>query len=176
MIATILLLGALSQPCPAWTSETTPPRNIRVLIGHHVERVPFTLYVARVVSAEWNTVPTELRKAGAVAVKEYAWWKAMHPRSSRYGCFDVHSDTRDQIYRPSKTPPAYVWQAVRETWSWRVLRGGRLIQTGFRTGRVTTCARDVDGYHLFARSGAACAHLGWTARRILGTYYKGAVR
>ena len=185
MIPTLLLAALLTLPgptpplayngCSAWHSQTIPPRVIRVLIGHHVERVPFALYSARVVSSEWNTVPTELRKAGAVAVRQYGWWKAMRPRHSRYGCFDVHSTTQDQIYRSHKTPPDYIWAAVRQTWSWRVLREGRLVMTGYRTGRAVGCAGDVDGYHLFARSAARCARLGWGAQRLLSVYYNGRV-
>ena len=132
-------------------------------------------YSAIVLSSEFNTVPVELRKAGATAVKQYAWFKAMHPRPSKAGCFDVNDDTRDQIYRHHKTPPDYIWQAVRATWGWRVLREGRLISTGYRTGRAVGCARDVDGYHLFARSAARCARLGWSARNILERYYEGRV-
>lgn len=159
--------------CARHGSETTPPRTIRVrLTDRLIVRVPFLLYVARVVSSEWNTVPTELRKAGALAVKQYAWYKAMHPRRSTAGCFDVWDDTRDQIYRV-KSPPAYVWEAVAQTWPWRILRDGRLFQTGYRTGRPVACARDVTGWKLFARSATRCANAGWSAARILTTYYDG---
>lgn len=186
MIATAFLVAALLVPapapsivpasCPAWQSIETPPRYIRIRVSDRlIVRVAFPLYVARVVSSEWNTVPTELRRAGAVAARQYGWWKALHPRRSQAGCFDVYGDTRDQIYRV-KTPPDYVWAAVRATWSWRVLRSGRLIQTGYRTGRPALCARDIDGFHLFARSGARCANAGWGARRILAAYYQGHVR
>lgn len=164
-----------SNGCIRWTSTVTPPRRIRVLIDRSVVRVPFALYVSRVVSAEWNTVPTQLRLAGAQAVKQYGWWKAIRPRHSPAGCFDVHDDTRDQLYKV-KSPPDYIWDAVRATWSWRVLRDGRLVHTGYRTGRRVGCARDVDGYHLFARSAARCARLGWSARRILATYYDARVK
>lgn len=161
--------------CPAWHSSATPPRIIRVRISdRQIVRVPFALYVARVVSSEWNTVRPQLRFAGAVAVKQYAWVKAMRPRRSSAGCFDVWGNTRDQIYR-AKTPPLYVWTAVIATWSWRVLDHGRLISTGYRTGRPHSCAGDVDGFHLFARSASRCAALGWGPRRILAAYYRGRV-
>lgn len=159
-----------SNGCTRWTSEVTPPATIRVLIGTRVVRVGFALWVARVTSSEWNGVPTQLRLAGATATKQYGWVKTLHPRHSIYGCFDVHDDTRDAIYRP-KSPPARVWAAVRATWHWRVLREGRLVQTGYRTGSARRCAADVDGYHLKARSAAACARLGWTAGHILERYY-----
>lgn len=166
-------------PCQAWHSEVEPPRFVRVRESDRtVLRVPLMLYVARVVSAEWgHSVPYELRRAGAVVVKQYAWWKALHPRYSwQAGCFDVWGSTRDQIYRSWTIPNDMTWAAVESTWSWRVLRGGRLIMTGYRTGHKTLrCASDVDGYHLFARSGRRCAALGWGARSILATYYRGRV-
>ena len=185
MIRTLLLtLSLLAFPavvnaayngCSAWHSQTIPPRTLPVRLDFHpVVRVPFALYVARVVSSEWNSVHPTLRLAGAVAVKQYAWWKTLHPRHSRAGCFDVNDDTRDQIYRV-KTPPDYVWAAVRSTWGWRVLRDGRLVHTGYRTGRAVGCARDVDGWHLFARSARRCALAGWSARHILATYFNARV-
>src|SRR3990167_10400390 len=116
LIAALLAFPAVANAayngCSAWHSQTIPPRTIRVRLDfHHVVRVPFALYVARVVSSEWNSVHPTLRLAGAVAVKQYAWWKTLHPRHSRAGCLDVNDDTRDQIYRP-KSPPDYVWAAV----------------------------------------------------------------
>ncbi len=164
----------VDEPCAAWHSESTPPPTIRVRLDlRHVVSVPFALYVARVVSSEWNKVAPQLRLAGAVAVKQYGWWKTLRPRRSTAGCFDVWADTRDQIYRV-KSPPAYVWAAVRSTWPWRVLRAGRLVHTGYRTGQSRPCARDVDGYHLKARSAGRCAAAGWSAVRILERYYVGA--
>src|SRR3990167_90453 len=176
LIAALLAFPAVANAayngCSAWHSQTIPPRTIRVRLDfHHVVRVPFALYVARVTSSEWNTVPIELRKAGAVAVKVYAWFKAMHPRPSKAGCFDLNDDTRDQIYRPWKTPPAHVWLAVNQTWHWRMVRDGRLFQSGYRTGRKGPCGFDIDRYHLFARSAKRCANAGWSWAKILRTYY-----
>jgi hypothetical protein len=71
------------------------------------------------------------------------------------------------------TPPARVWMAVLTTWSWRVLRGGELMMTGYRTGAKVGCARDVNGWKLYARSATKCALLGWSAARILTAYYAG---
>ena len=189
MILTAIILAAtlttgngspqiISDPCLAWHSEVTPPRTIRVRLSEwRIVSVPFARYTAVVLSSEFNTVPDQLRLAGAVSVRQYGWVKAMHPRHSRFGCFDVWADTRDQIFRPGKTPPDYIWQAVRATWSWRLYRAGRLVSTGYRTGRSGVgCGRDIDGWHLFARSAAKCARAGWGARRILETYFEAKVR
>jgi len=186
MIPTLLLAALLTLPgptsaaytgCSAWHSESIPPRTIRVRLDFHtVVRVDFMRYVAVVVSSEFNSVHPTLRLAGAQAAKQYAWFKTLHPRRSKAGCFDVNDDTRDQIYRHHKTPPDYVWQAVRVTWGWRVLREGRLVSTGYRTGRPgIRCGGDIDGWHLFARSAARCARLGWTAQRLLSVYYSARV-
>lgn len=156
--------------CSSWNSTTTPPPTIRVLRGRRVVSVRFDLYVARVVSSEWNRVHAELRLAGAVAVKQYAWWKTMHPRHSPAGCFDVHNDTRDQIYHV-KTPPGYIWQAVRATWDVTLLRDGQLFMTGYRTGQHRRCGVDATGYKLFARSATRCANNGRSWQEILRIYY-----
>lgn len=188
LLAPILLAAHVAQVaghiggCSVHATETRPPREIRVRLSPlgqpaRIVRVPFALYVARVVSSEWNTVPDATQRAGALAVKQYAWWKALHPRLSAQGCFDVHSDTRDQIYRVKPNPPSErIWGAVRAIWGWRVVYDGRLIQTGYRTGGKWGCAQDADRFHLYARSSTQCALLGWGPRRILEAYYRGAVR
>lgn len=167
-----------SPACSAWHSETTPPPTIRVLITRtgRVVTVPFQLYVSRVVSVEFNFVPLALRKAGAVAVKLYAWHRVIRwsGRSHNGHCFHVYDGVRDQLYRV-KDPRPEVWQAVRATWSWRVLRQGHLVFTSYRTGRRVPCASDVDGHRLYARSAWRCALSGWSASRILATYYEGRV-
>src|ERR1051326_5862631 len=126
----LLLALSLLNQCQPWHSVLVPPPAIRVLVDHHVERVPLRLYVVRVISSEWHHVPPQLRRAGAVAVRQYAWWKAMHPRRSQYGCFDVHNDTRDQIYRAKSRAQLApeLWEAYDSTIGWRLNRAGRLIQ------------------------------------------------
>lgn len=163
-----------TSPCATWRSERTPPPSIRVLLRPgHVVVVPFRLYVARVMASEWGSTPEQLRRAGAIAVKQYAWSRVIHwsGRSSRGHCFHVHADTRDQIYRV-KTPPAYVWEAVNATWHWTLRRAdGGLIHTNYNTGaRGLGCAADA-GDFLHARSARRCAIAGWSAGRILVRYY-----
>ena len=167
------------RQCNAATA-TTPPEKIsvyRVATGR-VQRVDFKLYVARVAYHEWNVDATALRKAGAVAAKQYAWYHVLNWRGGMAGgeCFDVRDSTADQIYqaKASHTIPTRIWQAVNDTWSWRMNRDGRFFMSGYRTGTVAPCASDA-GSKLYARSAKRCAKKGWSAERILRTYYTAAV-
>lgn len=185
MLATAFLAATLAtgsgdaqivgSPCAAWRSERTPPNSIRVLLVRtgRVVAVPFALYVERVMASEWSSTPPELRKAGAVVVKQYAWSRVIRwsGRSSHGRCFHVTSGVGDQIYRPDARPRPEVVDAVRTTWRW-TLRGpdGRLLHTGYRTGSPGHCAKDA-GQRLYARSARRCAEAGWTARAILLAYF-----
>lgn len=165
-----------SGHCTNWTSENQPPPDIAVyrVSEGKVERVDFRLYVARVVSREWNVPQVELRKAGAVAVKQYAWYHVLHYRGGTYNgqCFDVKDTTADQLYanKPTNQIPNGVWSAVDSTWTWRLHRGDKFPMTGYRHGKDVPCAQDA-GYHLYVRSGKKCANNGWSAARILQVYY-----
>ena len=162
--------------CTDWSSINQPPQTIAVyrVSEGFVERVDFKHYVARVVSREWNVDQAELRKAGAVAVKQYAWYHVLHWRGGMYGskCFDVRDSTSDQLYsgKPINQIPNTVWNSVNATWTWRLYRDGKLPMTGYRRGDRVPCAADA-GYKLRARSGKRCAEKGWSAARILQVYY-----
>ena len=166
--------GALQ--CTDWNSTNQPPETIAVyrVSEGFVERVNFRHYVARVVSREWNVPQVELRKAGAVAVKQYAWYHVLHWRGGTYNgnCFDVRDTTADQLYsgKPIDEIPSGVWSAVNATWTWRLQRGDKFPMTGYRLGEAVPCASD-GGYRLYVRSGKRCAEKGWSAGRILRVYY-----
>jgi peptidoglycan hydrolase-like amidase len=169
-------VAAASGQCTNWTSKDQPPPDIAVyrVSEERVERVAFQLYVARVASREWNVDQRELRKAGAVAVKQYAWYHVLHWRGGTFNgnCFDVKDTTSDQLYaaRPAEQIPDRVWKAVNTTWSWHLFRDGKFPMTGYRRGEDVPCARDA-GYRLYARSARKCANNGWSAERILEVYY-----
>jgi hypothetical protein len=162
--------------CTNWTSKTQPPETIwvyRVNEGF-VEKVDFKAYVIRVVSREWNVRQTALRNAGAHAVKQYAWYHVLHYRGGMYNgqCFDVRDSTADQLYaaKPLEQIPERVKKSVNKIWSWRLLREGKFIMTGYRRGKDRDCAEDA-GWKLFAISAGKCARQGWSASRILRVYY-----
>lgn len=170
--------SGMKQCTPA--NATTPPETIavyRVSTGR-VQRVDFKLYVARVAYHEWNVDATALRRAGAVAAKQYAWYHVLNWRGGMaHGeCFDVRDSTADQIYqaKAAHTIPSRIWQSVNDTWSWSLRRDARFFMTGYRTGTVAPCASDA-GSKLYARSAKRCANKGWSAERILRTYYTATV-
>jgi peptidoglycan hydrolase-like amidase len=167
--------GAAS--CTAWSSSATPPSTIRVLrtASGAVQTVDFKTYVKVVLRAEWSTsAPAELLRVGAVVVKEYAWYYAMHYRggTGTGGCYDVKDNTSDQIYSPTKyTPTTADIQAVESSWPESIARNGSLIATGYRAGSHVACGADADGAHLMQYSAHVCALAGKTAEEILHIYF-----
>ena len=164
-----------STGCGYWRSETKPPPAIKVLFRDgHMRWVDFRKYVQTVVSSEWGSTPAELRKAGAVAVKQYGWRHVSrwHGQSYRGSCFHVYGWNRDQIYKEGKTASVVAVDATSATWSWtlRNWRTGSLLFTSYRAGEAKRCASDA-GKRLYARSATRCAWAGWSAERILETYY-----
>mgnify|MGYP001823064715 FL=1 len=119
--ATLFAVPQLADPgpvaaasCTGWTSQTTPPRSIKVLRtgSGRIETVGFRKYVAEVMaSGEWPTrLHKSLLEAGAVVTKQYAWYHAMRghhlPGYVRGGrCYDVPDDNADQLLRPDRAKP-----------------------------------------------------------------------
>ena len=163
--------------CSRWTSTTTPPDYIRVYRhkSGRIDRVPFRRYVITVLGKEWPSyLPQALVEAGAVAVKQYAWYHVLHgPRHTRDGrCFDVRDGTSDQLYKPHRSRvSADHYSAVDATWNVSLIRNGKLFMTGYRRGHNGRCGRDANGWKLYARTGARCAHRGNDYLQILRIYY-----
>jgi hypothetical protein len=167
--------------CTKWSSTTVPPSTINVyrVSEGRVETVDFKAYVLRVTSREWNVKQGALRNAGAVAVKQYAWYHVLHYRGGMYNgkCFDVKDTTADQLYasKPLSQIPTRVKRSVNNTWSWSVHRGSKFPMTGYRRGADVGCA-DNAGYRLYVRSARKCANKGWSAQRLLSVYYTATVK
>ncbi len=158
-------------------SMTNPPDYIRVLRNHSglVDRVPFKNYVVTVMGKEWpGYLPHAVIQAGAVAVKQFAWFHALGSgRMSRKGqCFDVTDGTGDQLYKPNRARVRQDhYAAVTATWSVRLLKHGSLFMTGYRTGNKGRCGHDRTGWKLYARSAIRCAQSGKSFIDILRIYY-----
>ncbi len=174
--ASPVLAAAQPRQCTQWSSRTQPPETIRVyrVSEGQVDTVDFKSYVFRVVSREWNVESRELRKAGAQAVKQYAWFHVLRWRGGQFNgqCFDVKDTTADQLYanKPLQNIPTRVKNSVNAVWGWRLWRADKFVHTGYRRGKHLPCADDA-GYKLFVRSSRKCAQNGWSAERILTTYY-----
>ena len=175
-------VAAAGDSCTGWESRRTPPQTIRVLMTHsgRVLQVPFRSYVARVMaSGEWpSRLPRALLVAGGFAAKQYAWYYALkgHHRDSyrtRSGvCYDVRNDTNDQLFYRGADPTRKQREALAKLWTVSLRRGDRFILTGYRAASHSDlCARDADGWHLFARSAAHCARQDLSGMEILRRYY-----
>ncbi len=175
-----VLAARTKERCTQWDSTVEPPPTIRIYRVREglLETVDFRDYVMRVVSREWNVKQDALRRAGAVAVKQYAWYYVLHYRGGKFNgeCFDVRDSTADQLYaeKAIETLPESVKSAVNDTWLWSVQRAGKLPLTGYRVGKDVGCAENAS-YHLMVRSARKCAVAGWTAEQILAAYYSGSV-
>ncbi len=169
--------GTRPGTCPGWSSTTRPPDYIRVLRRHsgQVDRVPFKKYVITVLGKEWpGYLPQAVIQAGAVAVKQYAWFHALgNGRVSSHGqCYDVTDGVGDQLYKPNKSRIRQDhYTALDATWNVRLLKHGSLFMTGYRTGNKGNCGHDATGWKLFARSAVRCAARGDNFLTILRIYY-----
>src|SRR5450759_2072688 len=140
-----------------------------------VQTFDFKTYVKVVMPAEWpSTWPMESLRAGAVAVKQYAWYYAIHYRggTGTGGCYDVADNTNDQIYSPeTRTPAASHIQAVESTWPESITKNGSFILTGYRSGSDVACGTDADGSHLYQAGARRCALDGKSGEEILHVYF-----
>jgi hypothetical protein len=137
--------------------------------------VPFKKYVITVMGKEWpGYLPHSVIEAGAVAVKQFAWYHALgRGRVSRSGqCFDVTDGIGDQLYKPNRSRiRSDHYSAVDATWGVRLLKHGSLFMTGYRTGNKGACGHDATGWKLYARSATRCAGRGMGYLQILRIYY-----
>lgn len=188
--------GTADESCTGWRSDRTPPETIRVLrakkrtgvpadIVGSVEEVPFREYVGVVLAAEWPShYPLETLKAGALAVKQYAWYFTIVYRGGEVEvedggteCYDIVDTTTDQVYYPEEwSPSAAHRKAIDATWDMSVRKysfktqSSRLFLTGYRSGSSSTCGADANGWKLFQRSARRCGLDGLRVREILRTY------
>ncbi|WP_157420492.1 SpoIID/LytB domain-containing protein [Actinomadura kijaniata] len=139
-----------------------------------VDRVAFKTYVKNVLPNEWvPSWPRESLRAGAVAVKNYGWYWALHStrRTSWGECFDVYDTTSSQVYKPGSAK-ASTNAAVDATWSTRMTRGGKIFQAQY-CATTTACGAWVDGDWMSQYGSRDKADAGWTHSRILTAYYRG---
>ncbi|MET8147911.1 SpoIID/LytB domain-containing protein [Actinoplanes sp. NPDC049668] len=143
----------------------------RVGLGR-VDRVDFKTYVKNVLPNEWITSwPDASLEAGAMAVKSYGWYWALHSTRKTSGgqCYDVRDDTGDQVYRPSSAQ-ASTSSAVDRTWSTRMARNGNILRAHY-CATTTACGGWVDGDWLSQYGSRDLANAGKNYQAILRHYY-----
>ena len=167
--------------CTGWQSDSVPPTSTRILrtvgpAAGSVQVVPFHTYVNVVMAAEWGpSNPAEALKAGAVAIKEYAWYHTMFWRggkASSGACYDLVDSSMDQVYWPeARTPSASHLAAVEASWGISVRKSTGLFPTHYDAGASVACGANANGWQLLQVSAVHCAQDGMTAEAILQTYY-----
>ncbi|MBA3779954.1 MAG: SpoIID/LytB domain-containing protein [Chloroflexi bacterium] len=197
-VLALALLSMLAIPAPAraatsctgWASELVPPTTVRVKrtegpAAGRVQTVPFHDYVDVVMHAEWPASwRTETLKAGAVAVKQYAWYHAMNYRGGyvvvdgRQVCYDVVDTWADQLYHPERFPagsvPGSLKSASRLTWQISLRKAGAFFLTGYHAGEIdATCGSNATGIRIYQWSAENCGDRGYSMESILRTYYSG---
>lgn len=166
-----------ASSCTGWRSSISPPSSIRVYRtgqGRSVT-VDFRRYVRTVMASEWGPGhPVAALSAGAVAIKQYGWYYAMHWRGGRDGagrCYDVVDTTVDQVYNPNRPIAAIYGAVVDQTWRWFLRKGSLFFLTGYRSGDGI-CGAQQDGWHLMQQNASLCAsRRGESAESILRRYY-----
>ena len=123
-----------NNPLPTkWTDQGRPPTTVKVKrssgpAAGKVQTVSFWQYVGTVLRTEYSggIFPPAALRAGALSVKQYAWYYAIQWRGGKvpvyqtdpvtgeqtiagYDCYDLSDTTVDQIYKPEKLVNG-VWQ------------------------------------------------------------------
>jgi hypothetical protein len=143
----------------------------RVSLGT-VDRVDFKTYVKNVLPNEWiSSWPAESLKAGAMAVKSYGWYWALHStrKTSGGACFDVYDNTSSQVYKPGSATTA-TSAAVDATWGTRMTRGGDILQAQY-CSTTTACGAWVTGSWMSQYGSRDLANAGDSYSTILNYYY-----
>jgi len=164
--------------CSTDGTNSTLPSTIlvyRVSLGR-VDRVDFKTYVENVLPNEWiASWPAESLKSGAMAVKSFGWYWALHStrKTSSGACFDVYDNTSSQVYQPGSATAA-TNSAVNATWGTRMTRGGDILQAHY-CSTTTACGAWVTGDWMSQFGSRDLANAGDSYSTILHHYYSNVV-
>ena len=186
-----IVKGQSGPSCSGYSSNSVPPSTIRVLryAGHNangegynpigVVTVPFRDYVKDVLPSEWlASWNGEAHRAGAIAIKNYAWFWVNHYGGyyqSTSNCFDVTDDTYFQRYIPGNAQ-APTSRAVDDTWNVLARRSGAIFQASYKAYLVSageSCGAGANGSQLSQYGSQSCAQGGLGYADILRRYYSG---
>ncbi|MCY0876831.1 MAG: SpoIID/LytB domain-containing protein [Firmicutes bacterium] len=147
-VAILACLGGVgSETAQAQThtiANTAYPAVIRVAIRSYnnpvgpilyVQTLGFQEYCEDVLPNEWfPTWNTESLKAGAIAVKMYAWYHTLHPVTTDGFTYDVDNTTNFQQFKYLSGHPT-TDQAIQETWNTLfVPPSGEIKELDYRAG------------------------------------------
>lgn len=160
--------------CKTDGTNSSLPTTILVyeVAAGRVVRVSFKDYVKDVLPNEWiSSWPAESLNAGAMAVKSYGWYRALHSISKTSGgqCYDVKDNTADQVYKPGSAK-ASTSAAVDRTWSTRMTRSGNILQAHY-CSTTTACGSYVVGDWMSQYGSRDQANAGKSYSTILRYYY-----
>ena len=125
----VQVAGALSLSPPLADQTNAPlPSTIKVRVTGYaycdtsrpytVQTIDFKDYVKHVLPNEWSSAwPGESLRAGAMAVKMYAW--SIIAAGGKWSDADVYDSTCDQVYNPAIEYQS-TDDAVDFTWNWRL--------------------------------------------------------
>jgi peptidoglycan hydrolase-like amidase len=151
-LAAPLWLG-LCQPAEAqarYTIDTTPePATIRIAIRENnpsgepdprgrivwVQTIPFQQYVEDVLPNEWMpSWDPEALKAGAMAIKMFAWYHHLNPVTISGFTFDVDNTTNFQTFRYFSREPD-TNQAINSITKYAYVKpDGEIFELNYRAG------------------------------------------
>jgi hypothetical protein len=165
------------KTCTGWGSDLVPPQTIKVLFEGNVEQRDFMFYVKHVLPREWPPPwPDNSLRAGAIAVKTYAWHRAMPngARASGSGCFDIYSTTDDQVFDPTFSH-ANTDQAVNVTFGSVSRKSGQIYLAQYWAGtQGDPCAEVTSGPYAGRMNQwgtVTCANQGMAWPDIVQTFY-----
>ncbi len=174
--------AALSVPLDD-QSQLPLPSTIRVRVTGYpycdtsrpytVQTIDFKEYAKHVLPNEWvNSWPTESVRAGAMAVKMYAW--SYIAVGGKWPDADVYDSTCDQVYNPAVSY-ASTNAAVDYTWNWRLLRsdGLHLFRTYYRAYEYQCDDAGLSGYCMGQYESRDLAYDLFTWDEILAVFYTG---
>jgi hypothetical protein len=179
---------APAPPRPQPSEVGTPPETIRLAITgsskcvipspgeYRVVEIPFADYLRGVLPNEWiASWPDASLDAGAVAVKQYAWYTAFVGRkwSSQGYDFDLLDSTCDQHYVAGDFDPR-TDAALQRTWNITLTRDSALFPTYYRA-YDEQCVRSGSADCMGQWGTEELARAGMNGVQILGHYYKNAV-
>lgn len=165
--------------------NTTMPSVIRVAIRANnnpwgpilwVQTVGFEEYCDDVLPNEWlPSWDSETLRAGAIAVKMFAWYHSLHPVSQGGWVYDVDNTTRYQEFK-YLSGMAATDKAVSDTWNVAYVPStGEIKALDYRAGSAYSSNWWFDGTNIMSQWGSqywgSVAKL--TFPEILNVYYPG---